>query len=421
MKNFYASDNTSVEYCQKSVQECDVYVGVIGPLYGSCPSSSKISFTQHEYEASVTKRIPRLIFLTRDDFPIPDDLRESDANHELQQKFRQRIRNECMVKFFDDPRKLGGLVIGSLTDLQEKTEDPTSPSSTTSHTEPNLGPSVHELCDRGPQEDAFTSFFRQIIREMPRVPHIYILHGEERENLDSLIDRFCRCTIEKQLIPQLNLPRESVACRLVEWPDPDSAHPEEALARRLFAKIAEDEPYPMLEAATFVNLRLLTVGGMLALKHEIREKRWTAKVLRLIDWYCRFWDEVAAHNPMRQLMVFLSILYPAGTKVHGWKSLLRLSAAFGRVERDLIELQNRRQRETERNPRMCPIARLPEVCCVRDRHLMEWFSAHHICELHERECYRQHIFVKRDCVHMAHLEPELKKIVITWRKKGYAA
>jgi hypothetical protein len=55
---------------------------------------------------------------------------------------------------------------------------------------------------------------------------------------------------------------------------------------------------------TFVNLRLLTVGGMLALKHEIREKRWTAKVLRLIDWYCRFWDEVAAHNPMRQLMVF---------------------------------------------------------------------------------------------------------------------
>jgi hypothetical protein len=51
----------------------------------------------------------------------------------------------------------------------------------------------------------------------------------------------------------------------------------------------------MLDAATFVNLRLLTVGGMLAIKHEIREKRWTAKVLRLIDWYCRFWDEVAAH------------------------------------------------------------------------------------------------------------------------------
>src|SRR6516225_3134249 len=50
---------------------------------------------------------------------------------------------------------------------------------------------------------------------------VYILRGEERENIDNLIERFCTITIPKQLIPQFNLPRKSVACRLVEWPDHD--------------------------------------------------------------------------------------------------------------------------------------------------------------------------------------------------------
>jgi hypothetical protein len=50
-----------VEYVQKRVQECDVYIGGIGMLYGSCPKGSKKSFTCHEYEAAVTKDTPRLI------------------------------------------------------------------------------------------------------------------------------------------------------------------------------------------------------------------------------------------------------------------------------------------------------------------------------------------------------------------------
>jgi hypothetical protein len=280
-----------------------------------------------------------------------------------------------------------------------------------------FGFEVYRLCDRGPQEEDFALFFRQKMRDAPFIPQIYILRGEERENLDSLIDRFCRVTIEKHLIPQLNLPCNAVTCRRVKWPDSNSSAPEEAVKLRLFENVAEDEDYPTLDSATLVKMRLLSASGILALKHEIRETRWSTKVLRLIDWYCSFWDEVASHRPMCRLLVFISILYPDGTREDGLKSLLPFSLAFGPVERDLNELQNRRKAETAENSYMCPIARLQEVRCIRAKHLMDWFSDFKVCELRERVRYRNQLFAGRKCIHMAHLEPELEKIVNKWRNK----
>jgi hypothetical protein len=416
MEDFNASDATSVEYCQKRVQQCDVYVGVIGPLFGSCPTNSNISFTQHEYDAAITKGMPRLIFLTKENFLLPANLMDSDVQRQAQQKFRNRVCQERIARFFDDPNDLKAHVIASLFSLGEATGETTRPSSRESNGEPNLGAEVHRLCDRGPQEDEFTLFFRRVNKELPYLPHIYILRGEERESLDSLVDRF-RCVTIGNLISQLNLPRGPVICRLVTWPDSVSQHPEEALAAQLFKKIADKEEYQELNAAALANLALMKVDGILALKHEIRAKRWTLKVANLIDWYCRFWDEVAALRPKRRILIFLSILYPNGTKEHSWKSWVPFPLVFGPVERDLIKLQNRRQRETEKNPQMCPIARLPEIRCVRDDHLREWFSTNEICEQHEREMHCEKLFARRNCLHMAELEPELKEIVRTYRNR----
>jgi hypothetical protein len=91
---------------------------------------------------------------------------------------------------------------------------------------------------------------------------IYVLCGEERESLDCLIDRFRNVTIGN-LIAQLNLPPGPITCRLVRWPDPDSPHPEEALAVQLFAKIAENEPYQAFDAST-VLLERFGPGSLLA-------------------------------------------------------------------------------------------------------------------------------------------------------------
>jgi hypothetical protein len=416
MEDFAASDASSVEYCQKRVQRCDVYIGVIGALYGSSPPNSIVSFTQHEYEAAVTKGMPRLIFVTTEDFRLPANLREPDIRSEAQLGFRERVCQERKVKFFNNKDELKAHAIASLFELGKESGETSRPPSGGPAGEPNLGAEVYRLCDRAPQEDEFTSFFRQKTRGLPGVPQIYILRGEERENLDSLIERFRNITIGN-LIPQLNLPPGPPICRLIRWPDPASPRPQEALAAQLFAKIAEKEPYSALDAAALVKLALLRVDGILVLKHEIRGKRWTPMAVKLIDWYCSFWDEIAALYPKRRILVFLTILYPNGTKEQSWRSRLPLQLVFGPVERDLIDLQNRRQRETEDNPEMCPIARLPEVGCLRDNHLREWFSENELCEQNERDNYCKQLFAKRDCVHMAELEPVLKKIVATHRNQ----
>jgi len=364
--------------------------------------------------------MPRLIFMTTEDIRLPANLRESDANSALQGEFRHRLQQERICKFFCDARDLKASAIASLKEWEAESTRAPVPGMAMSlpSAEPNLGMCVHQLCDRGPQEDVFKVFFRQKIKESPGVPQVYIVRGEEREALQSLIDRFCSVTIEKYLIPQLSLPREPVTRRLVDWPDPNSPSPKDALLDRLFAKIAGDEAYPDPNAEAFVALRLLSYRGILALKHEVRASRWTKNLLLLIEWYFRFWDQVASHRPPRQLLIFISILYPDGTREDGWKSWLPFSVAFGPCERDLIDLQNRRQREIENNPCMCPVSRLPELRCVEHQHVMEWFSANGICNLHERESYREKLFSKRACIHMANLEPELERIVSSYRKQS---
>src|SRR5215470_6277932 len=64
--------------------------GLSEPFYGSSPPNSIVSFTQHEYEAAITKRMPRLIFVTTEDFRLPANLREPDIKSEAQLRFRER-------------------------------------------------------------------------------------------------------------------------------------------------------------------------------------------------------------------------------------------------------------------------------------------------------------------------------------------
>ena len=63
MEDFGARDKVADEFCRAKVAECDLLVGIVGHLYGSCPPGSEQSFTEREYEAAVAAGIPRLMFL----------------------------------------------------------------------------------------------------------------------------------------------------------------------------------------------------------------------------------------------------------------------------------------------------------------------------------------------------------------------
>jgi hypothetical protein len=92
MEDFGARAERTTEFCIKKVQSCDVYVGIVGQRYGSCPSGSDLSYTEIEYNAALAAGIPTLMFMAPEEFPVPADLIESDEKRERLRAFRNRVQ-----------------------------------------------------------------------------------------------------------------------------------------------------------------------------------------------------------------------------------------------------------------------------------------------------------------------------------------
>ena len=56
MERFGARAGPTVDVCKELVQSCDVFLGIVGHLYGSCPKDSSTSYTEHEYEKASSLR-----------------------------------------------------------------------------------------------------------------------------------------------------------------------------------------------------------------------------------------------------------------------------------------------------------------------------------------------------------------------------
>ena len=74
MEDFGARDWEADEFCRRRVDECDIFVGILGHLYGSCPAGGLQSYTEREYEMAIARNKPRLMFLAVEDMPLPANL-----------------------------------------------------------------------------------------------------------------------------------------------------------------------------------------------------------------------------------------------------------------------------------------------------------------------------------------------------------
>lgn len=110
MEDFGARDDSSEDFCRSKVEECDLFVGIIGHLYGSCPDGCEKSYTELEYDAAVGAEIPRLIFVANDAVSLPPSLRESDEIYEKHQDFRKRVDTERIRDSFESPQDLSGKI-----------------------------------------------------------------------------------------------------------------------------------------------------------------------------------------------------------------------------------------------------------------------------------------------------------------------
>ena len=84
--------NEVVEYCRREVERCDFFVLLAGYRRGWEPyGQGGPSITEIEFEWACKIGKPVFVWLTPDNFPVPDHLRELDGPHGRQRAFRGRL------------------------------------------------------------------------------------------------------------------------------------------------------------------------------------------------------------------------------------------------------------------------------------------------------------------------------------------
>ncbi len=114
MERFGARPQRTPEFCRRKVGECDVFVGILGLCYGSCPKGCAVSYTEMEYDAAGECGKDRLMFLSGKDFAPPQQLKLSAEEATKQRAFRERAKEECVYELFSNPDELGGQVVTAL-------------------------------------------------------------------------------------------------------------------------------------------------------------------------------------------------------------------------------------------------------------------------------------------------------------------
>ena len=116
MEDFVPSESTPAEYIRDKVDECDLYVGIIGKRYGHVEPGSGMSMTEIEYHQAVARGKPLRIFVMDEAVDVPEDHRDSDpAIVEKLDAFRSRVLAHHTCRIFTDVDDLTEKVKQALT------------------------------------------------------------------------------------------------------------------------------------------------------------------------------------------------------------------------------------------------------------------------------------------------------------------
>jgi hypothetical protein len=122
MAYFTAREEMPANYCRQKVSEADVYVGIIGFLYGSLVRDQPdLSYTELEFDTAARLGIPRLVFLLDEDkeLRLPAKYLSDSLYAERQHAFRARITDAGITIFrVGSSEQLELLLFQALTELR---------------------------------------------------------------------------------------------------------------------------------------------------------------------------------------------------------------------------------------------------------------------------------------------------------------
>jgi hypothetical protein len=127
LEKFPASDEKSTQIAKRFIDNCDVFVILVGGRYGSVELKSKKSYVELEYDYARRKEIP-IIPILLDDHQITrlkkeqktSERKKTEPTQSGQRRlmaFRKRILVQSMAKFYSKPSDIEVIVANALNDI----------------------------------------------------------------------------------------------------------------------------------------------------------------------------------------------------------------------------------------------------------------------------------------------------------------
>ena len=110
MEQFHAAPASQWNVITKMIDECDLYLLVIGGRYGSIDEETGISYTEKEYNYAKTKKLPVLVLIKESSAIAESEKDTGDDKYDKMKsldEFRERVKNDGnTVDFFTDINSL---------------------------------------------------------------------------------------------------------------------------------------------------------------------------------------------------------------------------------------------------------------------------------------------------------------------------
>jgi len=110
MENFTASTQSQWKIIQELIDNCDIYILVVGFKYGSIDEETGMSYTEKEYDYAISANKPILSFILSENFDL-----EHDGDMSRIKTFRAKVlNNNRLAKICKEEKNLSSDIISAL-------------------------------------------------------------------------------------------------------------------------------------------------------------------------------------------------------------------------------------------------------------------------------------------------------------------
>ncbi len=119
MEHFAADTLPPLDVCLKEVDNANIYVGIIGGRYGSCPRRRVLSYTELESLRAIKRGLYQIWLVLDGNADVkPDHIEQDPEKIKRLKRFRQRIERDHTWLSFGQPHEAAWKVLASLINYE---------------------------------------------------------------------------------------------------------------------------------------------------------------------------------------------------------------------------------------------------------------------------------------------------------------